>query len=89
MTPSLTLTLGLVRASTKNSFSILPFAMNVFSLLRIDLFHCRSARNLRPALVLSAGGRRLSEPAVDLVIPRPSKYKSSVIKGFSVRPKTS
>ena len=85
VTPFCTLTLRLVRASTKNSFPTLPLAMKIFSPLRIHSSPCRSARSLRPAVGSSGGGSRLSEPAVGSVMPRPSRYVSSAMKGLRKR----
>jgi hypothetical protein len=66
--PCLSGAFGSVRASLKNSLPTLALAMKHFSPLRIHSSPWRSALSLRPALG-SAGGSRLSEPALGSLIP--------------------
>src|SRR4029077_9325712 len=79
--PCLSGAFGSVRASMKNSLPTLALAMKHFSPLRIHSSPCRSARNFSPALGSSAGGSRLSEPALGSLMPFPRRYVSSSRSG--------
>src|SRR3989442_2122767 len=76
---------GSVRASMKNSLPTLALAMKHFSPSRIHSSPRRSARSLRPALGSSAGGSRLSEPALGSLMPLPSRNVSSATNGLRKR----
>src|SRR5712691_1948726 len=84
--PCLSGAFGSVRASMKNSLPTLALAMKHFSPLRIHSSPRRSALSFSPALGSSAGGSRLSEPALGSLMPLPSRNVSSSRNGLRKRP---